>query len=276
MEEARNYIETGILELYVLGDVTPEERQQVEQMMAQHPSIKAEVAEIERAMESYAAVNAVAPSEKQRDKILNSLLINLGDDRTFTSKSIKAVDNVIAMHNPKANNFYKYAFAASVALLIASVVALYNMHNQLEASNTQLAVLTTQNQHISSTVSMQDNALGVYRDTTYKVIRLKGTPKAADARMSVAWSPVKKKVIIDMANLNMPENDKEHQYQLWALVAGKPVDLGVFDKNAGDTVNMKEMKSIGTADAFAVTLEPRGGSINPTMSELMVVGANSK
>lgn len=276
MEEARNYIETGILELYVLGDVTPQERQEVEQMMARHPSIKAEVAEIEMAMESYAAVNAVAPSEKQRDKILNSLLINLGDDRTFTSKSTKAIDNVVSMPDPKANNFYKYAFAASVALLIASVVALYNMHNQLEASNTQLAVLTTQNQHISSTVSMQGDALGVYRDTTYKVIRLKGTPKAANARMSVAWSPVKKKVIIDMANLNMPENDKEHQYQLWALVAGKPVDLGVFDKNAGDTVNMKEMKSIGTADAFAVTLEPRGGSINPTMSELMVVGANSK
>jgi len=276
VEEARNYIETGILELYVLGDVTPQERQEVEQMMARHPSIKAEVAEIEMAMESYAAVNAVAPSEKQRDKILNSLLINLGDDRTFTSKSTKAIDNVVSMPDPKANNFYKYAFAASVALLIASVVALYNMHNQLEASNTQLAVLTTQNQHISSTVSMQGDALGVYRDTTYKVIRLKGTPKAANARMSVAWSPVKKKVIIDMANLNMPENDKEHQYQLWALVAGKPVDLGVFDKNAGDTVNMKEMKSIGTADAFAVTLEPRGGSINPTMSELMVVGANSK
>ena len=37
---------------------------------------------------------------------------------------------------------------------------------------------------------------------------------------------------------------------------------------------MKEMKSIASvsADAFAVTLEPRGGSINPTMDQMVVIG----
>ena len=70
----------------------------------------------------------------------------------------------------------------------------------------------------------------------------------------------------------MPVNDKDHQYQLWALVGGKPIDLGVFDKSPKDTTDMKEMKSIASAEAFAVTLEPRGGSINPTMNEMMVLG----
>jgi anti-sigma-K factor RskA len=35
---------------------------------------------------------------------------------------------------------------------------------------------------------------------------------------------------------------------------------------------MKEMKPIATANAFAVTLEPRGGSVSPTMDEMMVIG----
>jgi anti-sigma-K factor RskA len=33
------------------------------------------------------------------------------------------------------------------------------------------------------------------------------------------------------------------------------------------------MKSIGKAQAFAVTLEPKGGSVNPTMDKMMVMGA---
>jgi anti-sigma-K factor RskA len=271
VDELQSYIETGVLELYVMGDVTPDEKRQVEQMIARHPAIKAEMAEIEKAMESYALANAVSPSENQRTKILNSLVTNLGDDRIFISKTV-VNDNVIAMSSPKANNFYKYAFAASVALLAVSTVALYNMRNQLQQSNNQMALLSLQNQRFSKTVSMRDNELGVFRDTTYKVVRLKPTGKVPDISINIAWSAAKKRVIIDMASMKMPKNDSAHQYQLWALVGGKPVDLGVFDKTAEDTTNMKEMKSIGAADAFAVTLEPRGGSVNPTMAELMVLG----
>jgi anti-sigma-K factor RskA len=49
--------------------------------------------------------------------------------------------------------------------------------------------------------------------------------------------------------------------------------LGVFDENP-DSTNMKEMKTMAaiSADAFAVTLEPRGGSASPTMDEMMVSG----
>ena len=35
---------------------------------------------------------------------------------------------------------------------------------------------------------------------------------------------------------------------------------------------MKEMKSIASCDAFAVTLEPRGGSPGPTMDQMVVIG----
>jgi anti-sigma-K factor RskA len=69
----------------------------------------------------------------------------------------------------------------------------------------------------------------------------------------------------------MPSNDADHQYQLWALVNGKPVDLGVFDAN-GKLEGLQVMKNIGEAQTFAVTLEPKGGSISPTMSQLMVMG----
>jgi hypothetical protein len=149
-----------------------------------------------------------------------------------------------------------------------------NLYNKLKESNTQLAALQVDKQHFASRVNFIEGELSILRDTSYKFLKLNATPHApAGTAVTIAWNPAKKKVMIDMASVKMPVNDKAHQYQLWAIVAGKPVDLGVFDANP-DSTDMREMKTIAAikTDAFAVTLEPRGGSINPTMDQMMVIG----
>ena len=274
MEEVKAYIESGILELYVLGDVTPAERSEVEAMALKHPAIKAELDEIERSLELYANENAVEPPAELRDKILNSLVTNLGDDRIFKSvhaEDDEEEDNVLPIARAKTNNFYKYAFAACFALLIVSVAALITVYNNLQQSKTLLASLQTQSQHFTNRVNLMESEIAVFRDPSFKLLKLQGTAKSPASALTVAWSPVKKKVMIDMANTNMPVNDKEHQYQLWALVGKTPVSLGVFDADT-TSKDMVEMKSIASADAFAVTLERRGGSPAPTMDEMMVIG----
>jgi anti-sigma-K factor RskA len=271
VEDLKAYIESGILELYVLGDVTQAEKLQVEEMASKHPAIKAELDEIERSMELYAEENAVEPSEQLRGRILGSLLTNFGDDNNFPTSTHVEREKVVVMQQDKESNFYKYAFAACLALLLASVVALYNLYSRLNDTNTQLSAMQAQNQHFSNTVSAKDSELNLLRDTSYKLIHLRGTAKSPESIMTVAFSPSKQKVVIDMASLKLPANDQTHQYQLWALVGGKPVDLGVFDATS-DSSGFKNMKAIASADAFAVTLEPRGGSASPTLSEMVVLG----
>lgn len=272
MEDIKQFIESGILELYVLGDVSPAERQLVEAMIQKHPAVRAEVEEIENALESYSLENAVDPPENRRAKILNSLLINFADDRIFSKKETVTEPTVITMKPPVTSNFYKYAFAASVALLLASIITMYSLSSKLHEKTQQLLAANTQNQHIAKTVNDMNDQLEMFRDTSYKILHLKGTKNLPAGHMMVAWSPVRKKVMIDLKSLNMPVNDAEHQYQLWAMVGGKPVDLGVFDKVDDDTLTMKEMKPVTLAQAFAVTREPKGGSPSPTMSEMMVIG----
>jgi anti-sigma-K factor RskA len=284
VEEIKAYIESGILELYVLGDVTPNEKRQVEEMASKYPEIKTELDGIERSMELYAKENEVEPSKNLRSRVLGSLLTNLGDDRNFTAAprhtdieddtdiEDEENDNIISLPARKENGFYKYAFAASLALLIASTIALVSVYSKLQDSNNQLVALQLDKQHFANRVNLMDKELSVFRDTSYKLIHLKGTAKTPSSVVTVAFSPGQKKVVIDMANMKMPENDKEHQYQLWALVGGKPVDLGVFDAKRDTITDIKEMRSIASADAFAVTLEPRGGSVNPTMDQMMVLG----
>jgi anti-sigma-K factor RskA len=274
VEDIKAYIESGILELYVLGDISPEEKLQMEIMAAKHPAIKAELDEIERSMELYAEQNTVEPSENLRNRVLNSALTNFSDDYNFDTKTASASDNVIVLPSAITSSFYKYAFAACLALLVASSIALINLYSKLQDSTSQLAALQINKQHFANRVNFVEGELGILRDTSYKFLKLNSTSHApVGTALTIAWSPVKKKVLIDMASLKMPVNDKDHQYQLWAIVAGKPVDLGVFDASP-DSTDMKEMKTIAAVktDAFAVTLEPRGGSVNPTMDQMMVLG----
>ena len=63
---------------------------------------------------------------------------------------------------------------------------------------------------------------------------------------------------------------QENQYQLWAIIDGKPVDAGVFDNNFKGLLKMKD---VGTGAAtFAVTIEPRGGRQTPTLETMQVAG----
>ena len=167
MEDVKAYIESGVLELYVLGEVSHAERAEVEAMALKHPAIRAELAEIEQSLEKYADGNAIEPPVELRNRVLNSVLTNLADDNTFRSKHTEAADNVVAMPDSKKTNFYKYAFAACLALLLVSLVTLFNIYNKLQVSVKQVADLSVRTQHFSKTVSFQNEELTIFRDTAY-------------------------------------------------------------------------------------------------------------
>ncbi len=274
MEDAKAYIESGVLELYVLGELSPEERLQVEDMVAKHPAIKAELQDIEQAMTMYADANSIEPNEELRNRVLNNLLTNFADDRNFKPGKQEAPVIPLNTHSkPTVSIFYKYAFAASLLLLCVSLAALSVVYKRLNQSQDQLLSLRLSEQKYSRQVNLMDNELNVYRDPAFHFVRLKGTDKAPTSILTVAWNPQRKKVMVDMHDAKLPETDPNHQYQLWAIANGKPVDLGVFDKLPADSANMKEMKDIAIAQAFAVTIEPRGGSINPTMDQMVVMAS---
>lgn len=270
MKDLKTYLESGILEQYVLGDLSKDEMLEVERYVVQYPEIRRELEDIENALQKYAQQNAIEPSVRNRSKIIGALEIP-GNKNEVPVKQIEKVSGT--------TKFYKYAFAASLSLLFISIILLINLNNKLRESYTQIAVLESGNQKFSNQVNYIENELAEAKNTlqyyrnpaSYKLITLKGSEKAPDASVTLAFNPDREEVMIDMSNLKMPSNDNEHQYQLWAIVDGKPVDLGVFDSGSS-TAGMKKMKSVKSAEAFAVTLEPRGGSISPSLEQMMAIG----
>ena len=55
------YITSGILELYILGELTPGEAAEVEQMADRYPAVRQELDAIRESLEQYALAHAVTP-----------------------------------------------------------------------------------------------------------------------------------------------------------------------------------------------------------------------
>ncbi|MGH2553945.1 MAG: anti-sigma factor, partial [Chitinophagaceae bacterium] len=70
---------------------------------------------------------------------------------------------------------------------------------------------------------------------------------------------------------HLPQSSASKDYQLWAIVNGKPVSVGlVRDDIRG---RFSEMTNVPVnASGFIVTLENAGGNMTPTESELYLKG----
>ena len=119
-----DYILTGILEQYVLGDVSPQEKQEVECMSHIYPEIQTELFKVQIALEGFAMDNAIeVPSYVKKnifEAIENEVEEKIVIPETVTAKvvELKAIknDNVAT-----SINYKKYLAAASVLFIIGFV-----------------------------------------------------------------------------------------------------------------------------------------------------------
>jgi len=283
VENLKAYIESGVLELYVLGDLSPEEALQVEEMAAQYPEVKSELTAIEIAMESYAMENAVAPSADIETKLFEKLGLgkNEGVEAMSTIPAYTEEAKVVKLDNSDSKvRTLRFALVACVALLIISTGALFITYNKLNAAHDQIASLNLDKEKFAGVVSKLefenkglDNMVAMNDSKEWAIIRMAGQAFSPKSKMNVYWNKKDKSVLINYVAMDLPKADAEHEYQLWALVNGKPVSLGVFGKtDSTSTEALQKMQAIQEAQAFAVTLEPMGGSVNPTMEKLAVMG----
>ncbi len=261
------YISSGILEAYVMDQLSSAERSEVESAAAKHLQIKEELEKIEISLEHLAFATAMEPPKDMR----NALQDRISGD----SESVKETP-VIAMTPDKNYSILKFAAAASVIIALTSSVIAFNYWNKWQSAETRLADLIAQNQQFAENYNQVNqqlddiqNAVTIMNSSAYKRVVMNGTDNSPNALATVYWNETTAEVYLSIQNLK--ELSKDQQYQLWAIIDGKPVDAGVFDPD--NSSFLVQMKNIGpNAAAFAVTIEPRGGSENPSLATMQVVG----
>jgi anti-sigma-K factor RskA len=254
------FISSGLLELYAMRISSPEETQIVEETLKQFPELKQELEDIEISLEEYAQANAIEPPSAAKEKIMS---------RVFASgRKEENKDVPVISINKKAPMFYKWIAAAALILLIGSIIVNYSYYEKYHDAKQELitAQRTIEQQQKSNQAMNQD--MEIVTNKYAEPVLLKGTAKAPDAVAKIFWMKNTGDVYINPTNL--PQAPAGKQYQLWAIVDGKPVNGGMIVTEKG-TYHIQKMKSFGKADAFAITLEKTGGSPTPTMNEMVVI-----
>ena len=262
--ESKEIIPSGLLELYVLGLASNEENTQVQQWIKQFPEVEKEIEEIQSAVESYALAQAVQPDQSVKKKILEQ--VGLSSNNNVVPELTFQKNEKVKVHT--IPSYYKWAVAASIVLLIGSLIINYTYYNKYQSATADLQTAQNELNKQKEIAAGMNKDMQVVTDKNAMPVVLKGTPHAPDALAKIFWMQNTGEVYVDATNLPQPAVDK--QYQLWAIVDGKPVDGGMISLQKG-VYKIQKMKSFGKAEAFAITLEKQGGSPTPTMEEMYVI-----
>ena len=263
--EAREIIESGALELYVLGALSAEETRQIDDLRRTHPELNDEIARIESTFEELAKAQAVMPEPELKEKIANKLQFGVELDL-----DMEKVSSVIVELTP----VFKLAAAAAVLIIVGLVSTTYYFSSRYTEANREIVQLKADKDVLAQQVKMLSGEseaikqqLAVISNPANKAIALKGLAIAPNAQAVVYWNAQSGETHLNAALL--PKVGGNEQYQLWAIVAGKPVNLGVINK---DTL-FDRMKDVREAQAFAITLEPLGGRPEPSLDKMYVLGS---
>ncbi|HUQ66477.1 MAG TPA: anti-sigma factor [Flavitalea sp.] len=289
----QEYISSGIIESYVFGLASSEERIEFERLAVEFPELREARNNFELLLEEQLQRNVVTPPPVIKSKLLSSIdLEEPGTAPSFTGGGGSTPPSVTGTGDNQNDeypigkakvgmvvrkDFSKLLAAAAVLLLLMSTALNFYFFNRYREYNDKYQALiatqtdlATHNQILQTRLLEYEKTMEMMKDPAMYIVKMPAIPTSPDpsSATTVYWDTRTKDVYLAVNRLPAPESGK--QYQLWAMVDGKPVDAGVFDLKDG--AGMTKMKNIQKAEAFAITLEKRGGSPTPSLDKLYVMG----
>lgn len=269
----KEYISSGILESYILGQASPEEAGILECVMKNSDEVREAFEEAQKTFEMLANAQAVTPPNDLKSKIWAKIQqeqevsadapvipIQNSEEKVEEQKELHTIND------GKSGGWKNFAIAASVLFLVSIGANLYWMNSQSKI-NDQLVKLESETK--SKNVAMQNmqQRLDIVANPDMKKVVLAGVEKHPESKATVLWDTNSKDVYLNVNSL--PKAPEGMEYQLWAIADGKPVNAGMYSEDKDGRI---ALANIPNAQAFAITLEKKGGSEAPTMENMYVMG----
>ena len=261
-EERHSYLELCIP--YVFGRLNPGNRKQFEAHLATGcvPCTK-ELVELHEAMALLPVLlKQEVPPQHVRERVLTDTSARKTERPPLPKKPVEAPvkEEAPVSRRPRPWLGYTLVFLSIVIIVVLAIFV-----------NDLLSTIGGQERRVvelRGELQKRDEILSVLRSDRLEVIVLSGLGPSPAARGKILWDPSKKEAIVQTAEL--PESPANSEYQLWIIKNGRPSSVGMF-AISGE----KEMESFFKVidltagerqeiDGFSVTLEPKGGSAQPT------------
>lgn len=263
--DLQSFIQSGLLEAYVLGQCTAEERALVERMAAEHAEVRTELAAIEKTLEGYAAANTVEPPAWMKSRILDMI------EKESKSPAPPAGGTAAVPGSPAALLRLFQAISLALALLAGFFFFQKSkLTSEKTALENRLAELQKQvdacaEQARKTEKLQQVNLLLRDRDDTRAIPLSNGENGKFTA--FAYHNAARCEVAIDLNTLPAPAPGK--YFQLWSIVDGKAVSMGMVDVRAQGGWQLVPCQTGAAALAISQESNPNG---NPAPTEVLMSG----
>lgn len=240
--------DSGLLELYALGELTPELRAEIAAALARSPELREELRDIERGFQRAAFARAL-PVERG---VLEATLREIGSTSGAPVEPIETAGPLT------------YIAAAVAVLALAAAVYLLTDRNALRGEvSAQAAAL----EDCAEREAADAEAIALVRDLRgpgTRIIELAPAETYPEASLLLYVNAAAARNYLAVAEL--PPLSPGEAYQLWSLKPdADPIPLTVFD---ADTAIFPVAFEPGTG-TYAITIEDAGGALAPDLTRLV-------
>ena len=240
---------SGLLELYVVGDLSEKDIDKVISYLNTYPELNEDLKEIEKALGNYAFLNKKEPSPGIKENLLND---------------IRSQQSPIPNPPKFTSNFWKRLGILSSVFLIGSLIFGLMLNNQNQKVQNELEELKI---HCDSIEAAQNQQLAFYQslfDDGNDVFAVTPTAKYANTDLFLYNNNSANKTYLQLTNL--PAISNQQVFQLWSLKGNDaPIPLDIFVNDSA----VIELTFEPNTDVYAITVEPAGGSLTPNLDELI-------
>ncbi|MFS4457277.1 anti-sigma factor domain-containing protein [Maribacter sp. 2304DJ31-5] len=245
-EKIKIFLDSDLLEKYLLGSTSEMETLQVERYIAMYPEVRKTYNELQENLEAFAKLHAIRTPDGLKDKILARIRL----ERSGRKK------------------FFRYAIAASFMAIMCAGASYFfwNQNQNLQEENTMVSnKIKLLEADMKQQLEDVRNQFIVLNNPQTKKYSVNGNRKAKELKAVAYINPVKKLSYINVSRL--PHLPEDQCFQMWAEVNGEMINLGIIEE-ATDSQNLLALPYAKNAVGY-ITIEPKGGNQNPTIDNIV-------
>lgn len=258
---------------YVLQALSEDERKEFEQRLADATEEQQRLYQELQSIANQLAftVEKSEPSGSLKERLMAQVREESGEEEQISSTSISTIDEESAKEkeDEATFNWATFSAAASFALLIVSLSLLFYSFNLSSEINDKESVIADQQAEITALeneLRQKEEMLTILESRDVDMVLMSGLEVNPEGYGKIIWNTENRQALLQVSNLPTVPTDKD--YQLWIIRNNEPVSAGVFAVNDPSDNFFKIEKMADTEEnsgnAFAVTMEPKGGMPQPT------------
>ncbi len=250
MEHIGDILSSDLLDRYVSGNVTQQEKIKVDLLRIEHKVIRDKLKSLELSREKAIRQPKEHSSEKRKECIIK----NINNQLSTPTEDRKVVQ--------LPSLWWKFGAAFLIGILASWIFW------QLQARETQI-ILTEQSEEFEKLLTdyelLSERYEFINHSGTIPVV-LKGTVTASESKVIIYWNNEIEKSLLRVVEL--PSISANQTFQLWADINDQMHNLGTF--NASEAIiDAIPINYLPNAHSLNITIEPKGGSKQPNLSTVI-------